>query len=133
MSEDDHQEELDKLNAGFQEYETDYTDQEKALGFDVIAPCSFLKSHPNDRLKSPAVARAQGHQLHQVFRGGHLSFGLCWRAQGSRHSCHQGSSREDRGEAMARLQKRTEGYEVPSSPSRSPAGPNLFPISAPVW
>jgi len=38
MSEDDHQEELDKLNAGFQEYETDYTDQEKALGFDLLEP-----------------------------------------------------------------------------------------------
>lgn len=42
MSDGDHQEEIEKLNAGFHEYESDYTDQEKGLGFDVRHVVSIL-------------------------------------------------------------------------------------------
>ena len=31
----DHQEDIEKLNAGFQEWESDYTDQERSMGFEV--------------------------------------------------------------------------------------------------
>jgi hypothetical protein len=37
---DDHQEEIEKLNAGFQEYEADYTDLERSNGFEV-----YITSH----------------------------------------------------------------------------------------
>jgi hypothetical protein len=34
---DDHQEDIEKLNAGFQDWESDYTDQERSMGFEVLS------------------------------------------------------------------------------------------------
>lgn len=34
----DHQEDIEKLNAGFQEWESDYTDQERSMGFELLDP-----------------------------------------------------------------------------------------------